>query len=124
MGETQNENTGDLISRNYLLSQYGLKDAMKYGNETAEQQRNSYDTLMKYEIADMIEDAPIAFDLESVIARLEDQALEHAINGQQFGEDGYTIHEAEEQGIKKGIEIAIENLKCAVVYLETGGKII
>lgn len=72
----------DLISRSYLLSQYELKDATKYRNETAEQQRNSYDTLMKYEIADMIEDAPTAFDLESVMRQLEEnkQDLFNAID--------------------------------------------
>ena len=48
----------DLISRAALLENYGLKNAVKYGNETAEQQHNSYSTLMLYEIADMIYDAP------------------------------------------------------------------
>ena len=39
------------------LSEYlGVENATKYGNKNAEQQRNSYDTLMKYEIADSIED--------------------------------------------------------------------
>lgn len=39
------------------LSKYlNVKNATKYGNENAEQQRNSYDTLMKYEIADAIND--------------------------------------------------------------------
>lgn len=55
----------DLISRSALLENYGLKNAMKYGNETVEQQHNSYSTLMLYEIADMIEDAP-AVDAEPV----------------------------------------------------------
>lgn len=55
----------DLISRAALLENYGLKNAVKYGNETAEQQHNSYSTLMLYEIADMIYDAP-AVDAEPV----------------------------------------------------------
>ena len=39
------------------LSEYlGVKNVTKYGNKNAKQQRNSYDTLMKYEIADAIED--------------------------------------------------------------------
>lgn len=55
-----------------------------------------------------------AYDFESVIGQLEEKALEHAINGQQYGEDGYDIHETAEQGIKEGIEIAIDILKsCA-----------
>lgn len=64
--------SGDLISRAALLGQYVLKDCVKYGNKTAEQQRKSYDTLMMYEIADMIEEAPTAYDLEEVIQRLND----------------------------------------------------
>lgn len=32
-----------------------VENATKYGNKDAEQQRNSYDTLMKYEIADAID---------------------------------------------------------------------
>lgn len=48
----------DLISRSALAKAMGVENAVKYGNETAEQQHNSYDTLMKYEIADYIEDAP------------------------------------------------------------------
>jgi hypothetical protein len=39
------------------LSKYlNVESATKYGNKNAEQQRNSYDTLMKYEIADAIDD--------------------------------------------------------------------
>ena len=48
----------DLISRSELLENYGLKDAVKYGNKTREQAHHSVDTLMLYEIADMIESAP------------------------------------------------------------------
>ena len=48
----------DLISRSELLENYGLKDAVKYGNKTREQAYHSVDTLMLYEIADMIESAP------------------------------------------------------------------
>ena len=39
------------------LSKYlDVENATKYGNENAEQQIKSYDTLMKYEIADAIDD--------------------------------------------------------------------
>lgn len=48
-----------------MLEEYGLKYAVKYGNETEEQQHNSYSTLMLYEVADMIRDAP-AVDAEPV----------------------------------------------------------
>ena len=47
-----------LIDADALLENYNLKDATKYGNKNAEQRQNSYSTLMMYEIADMIEDAP------------------------------------------------------------------
>ena len=48
----------DLISRESLIENLGLKNATKYGNKDAEQQAHSYSTLMLYVIADMIEDAP------------------------------------------------------------------
>lgn len=48
----------DWISRSELLKNYGLGDAVKYGNKSAEQQYHSYSTLMLYEIADMIREAP------------------------------------------------------------------
>ena len=47
-----------LIDADALLEDYILKNATKYGNKNAEQQYNSYNTMMMYEIADMIEDAP------------------------------------------------------------------
>lgn len=47
-----------LIDADALLENYNLKDATKYGNRDAEQLEHSYNTLMMYEIADMIEDAP------------------------------------------------------------------
>lgn len=33
-----------------------LKDCTKYGNNTAEQQSKSYDTMMMYEVKDLVED--------------------------------------------------------------------
>ena len=60
-----------LIDADALMEQYGLKDATKYGNKDSEQQAHSYSTLMLYEIADMIEDAPTAYDVEKVMEKLE-----------------------------------------------------
>ena len=60
-----------LIDADVLLEQYNLKDATKYGNKDAEQQTHSYGTMMLYEIADMIEDAPIAYEADTVVAELE-----------------------------------------------------
>ena len=61
-----------LIDADALLEQYNLKDATKYGNKDAQQQNHSYSTLMLYEIADMIEDAPTAYDVDKVVEQLEE----------------------------------------------------
>ena len=61
-----------LIDADALLEQYSLKDATKYGNKDAEQQAHSYSTMMLYEIADMIEDAPTAYDVDKVVEQLEE----------------------------------------------------
>ena len=70
-----------LIDADALLEQYNLKDATKYGNKDAEQQAHSYSTMMLYEIADMIEDAPTAYDLDKVVEQLE--------NERKFWENAY-----------------------------------
>ena len=62
-----------LIDADLLLEQYNLKDATKYGNKDAEQQAHSYSTMMLYEIADMIEDAPTAYDPDKVVEQLNDK---------------------------------------------------
>ena len=58
---------GRLIDADDLMKLYGFENATKYGNKTAEQQTYSYDTMMMYEIRDMIDDAPtiIPADKES-----------------------------------------------------------
>ena len=62
-----------LIDADVLLEQYNLKDATKYGNKDADQQAHSYSTMMLYEIADMIEDAPTAYDPDKVVEQLNDK---------------------------------------------------
>ena len=62
-----------LIDADALLEQYNLKDATKYGNKDAEQQAHSYSTMMLYEIADMIEDAPTVYDVDKVVEQLNDK---------------------------------------------------
>lgn len=54
-----------LIDADALMKSIGCEDATKYGNKTAEQQHNSYSTMMMYEIADEIDDAP-TIDAEPV----------------------------------------------------------
>ena len=61
-----------LIDADALLEQYNLKDATKYGNKDAEQQAHSYSNMMLYEIADMIEGAPTAYDTDKVVEKLEE----------------------------------------------------
>ena len=61
-----------LIDADALLEQYNLKDATKYGNKDAEQQAHSYSTMMLYEIADMIDGAPTAYDTDKVVEQLEE----------------------------------------------------
>lgn len=59
----------EYIEREALMKNfcgYDLTKCVKYGNESAEQQHDSYSTMMMYEIADEIEDAPTA-DVVSVI---------------------------------------------------------
>jgi hypothetical protein len=58
--------SNDLISRKALLENYDLKNATKYGNKTKEQCHKSYSTLMLYEIAEMIKDAPAVDAVEVV----------------------------------------------------------
>lgn len=60
-----------LIDADALLEKYNLSGATKYGNKDVEQQVRSYSTMMLYEIADMIEDAPTAYAPDKVVAELE-----------------------------------------------------
>ena len=62
-----------LIDADALLEQYNLNDVTKYGNKDAEQQAHSYSTMMLYEIADMIESAPTSYDMDKVVAQLNDK---------------------------------------------------
>ena len=73
-----------LIDADALLEQYSLNDATKYGNKDAEQQAHSYSTMMLYEIADMIDGAPTAYDTDKVVEQLEEYREEM----EQFKCDG------------------------------------
>lgn len=94
-----------LIDADALLENYNLNDATKYGNRDAEQQAHSYSTLMMYEIADMIEDAPTAYDLDAVVAKLEEESC--FFEGKPMGTlQKYYYCE----GIKRAIEIVKEGM--------------
>ena len=56
---------GRLIDADALMDGWmHLRDAIKYGNKNAEQQRHSYSTMMMYEIANEIDDAPTIIEAE------------------------------------------------------------
>ena len=93
-----------LIDADALLEQYNLKDATKYGNKDAEQQAHSYSTMMLYEIADMIEDAPTAYDTDKVVEELEENASRYTKKyATPYGNNGYRDTKA--ISIHKAIEI-------------------
>lgn len=53
----------EYIEREALMKNFcgfDLTECVKYGNRTKEQAQRSFETLMMYEIADVIEDAPAA----------------------------------------------------------------
>ena len=75
-----------LIDADALLEQYNLKDATKYGNKDAEQQAHSYSTMMLYEIADMIEDAPTVYDVDKVVDQLEEIRVKKTCNKEKCDE--------------------------------------
>lgn len=59
-----------LIDADALKRCIGCEDAVKYGNKSPEQQHDSYSTMMMYEIADYIDDAP---DIDAVpVVRCKD----------------------------------------------------
>lgn len=58
-----------------------------------------------------VDDEPTACDMDKIMERLDDKALEHAITGQQYGEDGYGNLEMLERAKKQGIEEAAEIVK-------------
>lgn len=58
-----------LIDADNLMCDIGCVDAVKYGNETPEQQHNSYSTLIMYEIANYINDAETIDAVEVVRCR-------------------------------------------------------
>ena len=93
-----------LVDADALLEQYNLKDATKYGNKDAEQQEHSYSTMMLYEIADMIEDAPTAYDIDKVVEELEENASRYTKKyATPYGNNGYRDTKA--ISIHKAIEI-------------------
>lgn len=56
---------GRLIDADALMGGWmNLREATKYGNKTKEQISHSYSTMMMYEIADVIEDAPTIIPAE------------------------------------------------------------
>ena len=93
-----------LIDADALLEQYNLKDATKYGNKDSKQQAHSYSTMMLYEIADMIDGAPTAYDTDKVVEELEENASRYTKKyATPYGNNGYRDTKA--ISIHKAIEI-------------------
>lgn len=63
------------------------------------------------EIKKFLDDIPTSYDMDKILDKLENKALEHDITGQQYGEDGWLIFEEREQYAKQGIDEAIEIVK-------------
>lgn len=55
-----------LIDADELIEAMGLQNCKKYGNNSPEELRDSYETMMRYEIRDMIDDAPTVDAVEVV----------------------------------------------------------
>lgn len=72
-------------------------------------------TMLEDIFFEYFESQSTAYDVDRVMGQLEEKALEHAINGQQFGEDGLYLEEEEEQKIKEIIEECIEVVKAGGV---------
>ena len=101
-----------LIDADALLEQYDLKDATKYGNKDAEQQAHSYSTMMLYEIADMIEDAPTAYDTDKVVEQLEEERELSYADFDRYVEDVSQCLDAEyDDFFHIGLERAIKIVK-------------
>ena len=97
-----------LIDADALLEQYNLKDATKYGNKDAEQQAHSYCTMMLYEIADMIEDAPTAYDIDKVVEQMEEvgQKMSESKSIKKYGKSSSENHRYYKAvSVKRAIEI-------------------
>ena len=66
-GQRLPDNHGRLIDADALEASYGLECATKYGNASKEQQAHSYDTMMMYEIADMLDFAPTIIEADKEV---------------------------------------------------------
>ena len=97
-----------LIDADALLEQYNLKDATKYGNKNAEQQAQSYSTLMLYEIADMIEDAPTAYDVDKVVEQLETMRMRYYLT---YANTGNKTNDEVWEKVSRAVDNAIEIVK-------------
>jgi hypothetical protein len=60
-----------LIDADTLLENYNLKNMHKY-NADGSLNREATNTLMLYEVADMIKDAPTAYDVDKVRKKLSE----------------------------------------------------
>ena len=97
-----------LIDADALLEQYNLKDATNYRNKDDERRAHSFSTMMLYEITDMIEDAPTAYDSDKVVEQLEEfgQKMSESKSIQKYGKSSPANHRYYKAvSVKRAIEI-------------------
>ena len=54
---------------------------------------------------------PVAYDVDKIAEQLKESALAHDIVSRQYGKDGYYSQEQVEQGITRGLKVAIGIVK-------------
>lgn len=96
----------DAIENVWSLFNNTYNDATRFNEEETDLTKR-----ILSDVQAVIEKQLTTYDMDKVVERLKDKALEHAVNGQQYGEDGYDRLEDDEQAIKQGIEEAIEIVK-------------
>ena len=80
-----------LIDADALIEAMGLQNCKKYGNNSPEELRDSYETMMRYEIKDMIDDEPTVDAVE--VVRCQDCVhLKYERNGARCNIFGCFMH--------------------------------
>lgn len=100
-----------LVDVDWLLENYGLKNMQKY-NPDGSLNREATNTLMLYEIADMIDSAPTVCDLDKVTEELKNKSIPI------LDEDK---SDAQENGLSEKCEIRMVSLSDAIEIVGNGG---
>lgn len=84
--------SGDLISRRVLMQSL----------------RNNVLIDVTPNLEQAIDEQPIAYDVDKVVADLKDSAIAHAMAGQKFEAEEFIISSTEERAISRGLNMAVE----------------